>query len=55
MQLDPENRAEFILDMDKIEKPVKMDDPSTYPKESFAGGEVKDTNTISEFYKNIIK
>lgn len=55
VQLDPENRAEFILDMDKIEKPVKMDDPSTYPKESFAGGEVKDTNTISEFYKNIIK
>ncbi|MBR4878414.1 MAG: DNA mismatch repair endonuclease MutL, partial [Clostridia bacterium] len=28
VQLDPENRAEFILDVDKIEKPVDKTDPS---------------------------
>ncbi|MBE6987719.1 MAG: DNA mismatch repair endonuclease MutL [Ruminococcaceae bacterium] len=56
VQFDPDNRAEFILAEDRIEKPVNADDPSTYPKEIFSDGQVKDTgDSVAEFYKNIIK
>ncbi|MBQ7094177.1 MAG: DNA mismatch repair endonuclease MutL [Clostridia bacterium] len=55
VHFDPENRIDFILEEDKIEKAVISGETTSYPKDGF-GGEIKSSErNVVEFYKNIMK